>query len=374
MKKFILLLIIVTIIFAQFPLSLYAEEPATDYPTDYDPHLYQSASVLVMCAETGEIFYETEGFALRYPASITKVMTALLVLEYVENLDERVVFSYHALDIPYYASRMWMHEGESITVLEALYGIMLPSGNEVARALAEHVSGSVAAFVSRMNERAAELGAINTHFVNACGLPGDGQHVTAYDVALIMQSAIQHPIFVEIIATPYFELPPTSHYGNARPLRNTNRMIRPGEPEYNPNVIGGKTGFTNAAQHTLVSYVRQGDVGLIITVMYAPRGATFTDTAALMDYVFAMLAEREAKAAPEPEIEAIEAVQIDEPVLEIAYDDVTDEIFEENDAPYYEEISDRKVVMVVSVSLVTVILGLLAVNMYYRRRRKNKYG
>jgi len=216
LKKFILLLAIATIIFAQFPLSFYAKEPATDYPTDCDPRLYQSASVLVMCAETSEVFYETEGFTLRYPASITKVMTALLVLEYVENLDERIVFSYHALDIPDYASRMWMHEGESISVLEALYGIMLPSGNEVARALAEHVSGSVPAFVERMNERAAELGAVNTHFVNACGLPGDGQHVTAYDVALIMQAAIQHPIFLEIIATPYFELPPTSHYSNAR--------------------------------------------------------------------------------------------------------------------------------------------------------------
>jgi len=380
MKKFISFFAIITIIFAQSPFSLSAEESASDYPTeyeDYDPRLYQSASVLVMCTETGDVLYETEGHTLRYPASITKVMTALLVLEYAQNLDERIVFSYHALDIPDYASRIWMHEGESISVLEALYGIMLSSGNEVARALAEYVSGSVPTFVMRMNQRAWELGAVNTRFVNPCGLPGDGQFVTAYDVALIMQAAIQHPIFLEIIATPYFELPPTEHYGNVRLLRNTNRMIRPSEPEYNPYVIGGKTGFTNAAQHTLVSYVRQGpgEQGLIISVLYAPRGATFTDTAALMDYVFTMLAEAENKKEPEPEMSEVETLQTDKLILEETiqlqeYQDTTIaalDIPEENNI-HYQEISNREAFIVTSISLITVILGLLAISVYYRRK------
>jgi len=369
MKKFVLFFAIITIVFAHLPFLLSAEEPAAGYPTEYeeatDPRLYQSASVLVMCVETGDVLYETEGFTPRYPASITKVMTALLVLEYAENLDDRIVFSDHALDIPDYASRIWMHEGESISVLEALYGILLSSGNEVARALAEYVSGSVPAFVTRMNQRAWELGAVNTRFINPCGLPGDGQFTTAYDIALIMQAAIQHPIFLEIIATPYFELPPTEYYGNARLLRNTNRMIRPDEPEYNPYVIGGKTGFTNAAQHTLVSYVRQDGMGLIISALYAPRGATFTDTSALMDYVFAMPAEQEEE--PEPETWETDAVQIYEPVLKIEYDNTIDGILEEN-STYYGEISNREAYTVASVSLITVILGLLAVNMYYRRK------
>ena len=281
------------------------------YPTLHThattPPSYQSASVLIMHADTAEIIYETNGFTFRYPASITKVMTALLVLEHIQEqasrgendidyyLNRRVRFSAHAVDIPYYASRMGILEGETITVLEALYGIMLPSGNEVARALAEYVSGSVPAFVARMNERASQLGATNTRFINPCGLPGDGQYVLAYDVSLIMHEAIQHPVFVRIISTPYFTLSATEIHREPRLLRNTNRMIRPSEPEYNRHVIGGKTGFTNAAQHTLVSYARRDDHRIIVTVMYAPRGVTFTDTAALMDYAFELLDAREAE-------------------------------------------------------------------------------
>jgi len=250
---------------------------------------YVAASVLVMDAETGTILYHTDGFSRRYPASVTKVMTALLVMEHVEDLDERVVFSAHAVNIPFYASRMGIQVGECLSVREALYGIMLPSGNEVARALAEHVSGSVPAFVELMNRRAVELGAYNTRFVNACGLPGNGQFITAYDLALIMREAIQHPVFLEIIATAYFEIEPLDEEEEPWVIRNTNRMVRPADDAFNAYVIGGKTGFTNAAQHTLVSFAERSGYSIIISVLFAPQGATFTDTAFLMDYVFSSL-------------------------------------------------------------------------------------
>ena len=293
-----------------FSNTTLADEPLIKY-WEVNERFYQSASVLVMDADTGEVLFETEGFTLRYPASITKVMTALLVLEHEPNMDARVIFSEHAVDIPWYASRMGIVEGETISVLEALYGIMLPSGNEVARALAEHISGSVPDFVNLMNRRAWELGAYQTRFVNPCGLPGDGQFVTAYDVSLIMREAIKHPLFLQIINTAYFEL--SEIYGEPRRLRNSNRMVRPNEAEFNPDIIGGKTGFTNAAQHTLVSYARRGDIGLIITVLYAPSGATFTDTTALMDYVFNSLTE-EPISLPLPETPEIQqAPQQEEP-------------------------------------------------------------
>jgi len=247
-----------------------------------------------MDAETGEVLYETEGYTRRYPASVTKVMTALLVLEYVEYLNEMVIFSANAVDIPDYASRMWMEEGDKVTVLEALYGIMLPSGNEVARALAEHVYGTVPDFVARMNQRAVELGAFNTNFVNPCGLPGDGQFVTAYDIALIMQAAIQHPVFVDIIATPYYSIPPNTDGEGGRELRNSNRMVRPSQDEFNRFVIGGKTGFTNAAQHTLVTYARRGEFSFIISVLYAPHWSnSFADTTALIDLAYEIQTERQ---------------------------------------------------------------------------------
>ena len=245
---------------------------------------HQAGSVLVMDARSGEIIFHTEGYARRYPASVTKVMTALLVLERVSDLNEYMTFSETAVDIPDYASRVGITAGETITVMQALYGNLLPSGNEIARGLAEHVSGTAAEFVALMNQRAAQLGALNTNFVNPCGLPGDGQFTTAYDIALIMREAIRHPVFVDIISTAYFTIPPTNLHDEPRQLRNTNRMIRPDQEQYSPHVVGGKTGFTNAAQHTLVSYVRRDDRELIISVLYAPRLATFSDTALLMDY------------------------------------------------------------------------------------------
>lgn len=326
-----------------------------------ETRFYQAASVLVMDANTGVVLYEKEGYTRRYPASITKVMTALLVLENVTNLEEHIVFSEHAIDIPVYASRMNMEVGESITVLEALYGIMLPSGNEVARALAEHVSGSVAAFVDLMNARAWQLGAYQTNFVNPCGLPGDGQFVTAYDVALIMKEAIKHPVFIDLLVAPYFELAPTAFYDYPRQIVNTNRMVRPTAPEFNPYVIGGKTGFTNAAGHTLVTYAKKDEHELIITVLYAPRGATFTDTAALMDYVFEMLQQED---EPE-EIEKPEEIYIPEPspiVIEIA-----EEPKQYEEPEQYEELEqlndltnrDALVSALMSLTMVIVALGAI---------------
>ena len=291
MKKLIPILLLITL-----TIPIFAYE--NDNDNDYYPHgpPYQAASVLAMCAETGLVLYETEGFTLRYPASITKVMTALLTLENVDDLQERIILSPHAIDIPDYASRMGLHEGEDISVLEALYGIMLPSGNEVARALAEHVSGSVPAFIELMNIRAEQLGAYGTHFVNACGLPGDGQHVTAYDVAVIMRAALRHPVFVEIISTPFFNLPPTNKHPYPRRLMNTNRMIRPDMEEFNPCIVGGKTGFTRAAGRTLVTYARRDGRSVILVVLYTPALANFADTAALMEIAFDILIERELEA------------------------------------------------------------------------------
>ncbi|MCL1843316.1 MAG: D-alanyl-D-alanine carboxypeptidase [Defluviitaleaceae bacterium] len=282
------ILFLLIVLFSGIPV--FAEE------LDDAPQLYYAGSVLVMDADTGFVLYETEGFARRYPASITKIMTALLVLEHVEDLSERMVFSENAVYLPYYAGRMGMEAGESMSVLEALYGIMLVSANEIARGLAEFVSGDISEFVELMNRRAHELGAYNTRFINPCGLPGTGQHVTAYDIALIMREAVRHPIFTEIISTPYFYLPVTPNDGEEdvqpaeaeepRLMRNTNVMVRPTRDEFNEYVTGGKTGFTNAARHTLVTYANLNGREVIISVLYAqPRGIIFSDTNALINHM-----------------------------------------------------------------------------------------
>ncbi|MCL2356514.1 MAG: D-alanyl-D-alanine carboxypeptidase [Defluviitaleaceae bacterium] len=257
------------------------------------PHHY-AESVLIMDAQTGEVLFERAGFTRRYPASITKIMTALLVLELADDLQERVLMTEYAVDLPHYAGRLGVYAGECMTVLEALYAIMLPSANDVARALAEHFAPSRADFVAQMNTRAAEIGAENTRFINPCGLPGDGQFTTAYDIALIMREAISHPLFVQIIATPYFTVAPNPVHEEPRRMRNSNQMVHPTRDEFNPNTIGGKTGFTNAAQHTLVSYAEYDGREVIISVLFAsPRSAIFSDTTALINYIFGF-------APPEP--------------------------------------------------------------------------
>ena len=268
------------------PISgeLYIDETYTEYT-----NRLQSAAITVMDARTGFVLYENAQHDLMYPASVTKIMTALLVLEEINDLQEDLVFSeYSVLSLPIYASRMNMAAGDTITIYEALYGLMLPSGNDVANALAEHVSGDIGSFVDLMNQRAAELGAANTRFINPCGLPGYKQHTTAYDISLIMKEAITHPVFNEIIATPSFFIPPTENFPEGLTIHNTNLLIWCEGPYYNPWVIGGKTGFTNAAQHTLVSYAQQGEHALIVSVLYAPRRATFTDTNILLNHAFSL--------------------------------------------------------------------------------------
>ena len=250
--------------------------------------MYIAGSVTVMDADTGYVLYEDAQHTLRYPASITKIMTALLVLEHVEDLSEPVEFSQIAVDLPWYAGHVGMYAGDTLPVIDALYALMLVSGNEVALALAEHVSGSIEEFVYEMNRRAYSLGAVNTRFINPCGLPGADQHTTSYDMALIMRQAVQNPMFTQIIATPHAYLPPTESRDNYRPMRNTNRLIQYDDTDFNEWVLGGKTGFTNDAQHTLVTYSEVNGRSVIISVLYVPqRGGTFSDTAVLLEYIAA---------------------------------------------------------------------------------------
>ena len=252
--------------------------------------MYMAGSVTVMEADTGYVLYEDAQHTLRYPASITKIMTALLVLEHVEDLSEPVTFSRVAVDLPWYAGHVGMYAGDTLSVIDALYALMLVSGNEVALALAEHVSGSIEEFVYEMNRRAYSIGAVNTQFINPCGLPGPGQHTTSYDMALIMRQAVQNPIFTQIIATPRAYLPPTESRDNYRPMRNTNRLIQYDDLNFNEWVIGGKTGFTNDAQHTLVTYSEINGHPVIISVLYVPqRGGIFSDTNLLLEYVLSKM-------------------------------------------------------------------------------------
>ena len=252
------------------------------------PPRYTSAAVVVMDADTGLVLYGSEHNTLHYPASITKIMTALIVLEHVYDLSERIKFSFNAVwSIPRNSSHIAMDVYETLTVYEALHGLMLSSANEVSIALAEHVAGTVEAFADLMNRRAASLGAVNTHFVNPSGLPATGHVTTAYDMALIMREAVRHPVFVDIIGTRRFDIPPTERQNYTRELLNTNRLIHPGS-YFNEWVVGSKTGWTNDAQHTLVTYAKRDGRRLIISALRGEVSGPFRDTLALMSFGFSM--------------------------------------------------------------------------------------
>ena len=266
--------------------SLYAEE-LYELAPEREPPVYSAASVVVMDASTGTVLYSSAGNEILYPASITKIMTALLVLEHTPDLSERMEFSDRAVfSIPRNSSHISMDVGETLTVYEALYGLMLSSANEVSLALAEHVAGSIEAFVELMNRRAQTLGALDTHFVNPSGLPDAGHVTTAHDMAIIMREAVLHPLFVDIISARRFDIPPTERQANPRELLNTNRLIHPGR-YFDDSVIGGKTGWTTAAGHTLVTYANQDGRSLIVSVLGGNSPGTFIDTSALLVYGFA---------------------------------------------------------------------------------------
>jgi len=256
------------------------------------PPQHEAGAVNVMCAQTGDVLYESNQHTHHYPASLVKVMTALLVLENVDDLTQTLTMSERAATLPSYAASLSLRAGDQMTIWEALHGILLPSANEVANALAEFVAGDIDSFIEMMNQRAHQLGAVNTNYVNACGLPGDGQHITAYDMSLIMRQAITFPEFVQIINTEYFNFPPSQRYPNGRIIRNTNRLVRGDDPLYSQWVIGGKTGWIIAARNTLSTYSVQENRSLIVTVLFTEdRAATFYDTITLLSYGFTLLGE-----------------------------------------------------------------------------------
>ncbi len=236
------------------------------------------------------VLYEKNGYEKRYPASITKVMTALLTLEYANgNLDDTVTFSRDAVySIPSNSSHIAMNEGETLTVEESLYGLLLASANEVANALAEYVSGSVEDFGVLMTNRAKELGAKNTNFVNPHGLHDDNHYTTAYDMALIMSEAIKNEDFNRISGTYHYTIEPTEKQPEPRELYNSNRMIRESSEYYYEDVVSGKTGFTDEAQHTLVTYASRDGVNLIAVVLNGQRYEPYIDSKTLYDYGFSL--------------------------------------------------------------------------------------
>ena len=254
------------------------------------PAVY-AQSAIVMEADTGMVLYAKDIEAKQYPASITKIMTALVALEQCE-LDEEIEYSYHAThSIEYGSSSIARTEGEILTVEESLYALMLASANECANALAEHIAGSVEEFAVLMNEKAKELGCVNTHFANANGLHDVNHYTCAYDMALITKAALENQDFRRISGEDYYTLRATNKNDEQLLIQNHHYMLTTYKTSkyLDDTVFSGKTGYTTDALNTLVTCGTRNGMDVIVVTMRtnstAEKGVPlYTDTAALLDY------------------------------------------------------------------------------------------
>lgn len=249
----------------------------------------QGPSAVVMDIDSGTVLYDKGGEDQHYPASITKIMTGLLAVEH-GNLKDTVTFSDKAIDnVRNDSSNIARDVGEKMTLEECLYGMFLASANECAWAIAEHIGGSEPKFIDMMNEKAKELGCTHTHFANPNGLHMDDHYTCASDMAKIACAAYKNPEIAKIVGTKSYQIPPTNKHTDVTPLHNSHSMLcanRTSRYIYKP-CVGGKTGFTDQAKHTLITFAKKNGLSLACVVMYEDsKPAMYGDTETLLEYCF----------------------------------------------------------------------------------------
>ena len=254
------------------------QNPSVNVPK---PEISSEAAILYD-ASTGAVYFEKNADKAMYPASTTKLMTALLAVENLK-LEEQVVYSKTATsNLESGASNVALTEGDKLTVKDSLYALLLKSACEVANGLAEKVSGSQAEFVKLMNNKAKELGCTGTNFENASGLNGASHYTTARDMALITKAALNNETIRTILMTKSYKLPP-SKKRSATTINNGNLMINPANKQYVNGVVGGKTGYTSKAGNTFAAGA-DIDGHRLIAVVLKSKQKHYDDTKALFEF------------------------------------------------------------------------------------------
>lgn len=239
---------------------------------------------ILLEANTGVVLYAKNIHEKLYPASTTKLMTCLLAVEHC-SLDEIVTFSHDAVfSLESGSSNIGIDEGQAMTMEECLYGILVASANEVANAVAEHVAGSQEAFAEMMNEKAAELGCTDTHFVNPHGLFDEEHYTSAYDLAIIARAFFQNELLSKVGNTTSYHFVATDSQPDDFVVRNKHQLIT-GDIAYE-GIKGGKTGYTDDARQTLVTCAERNGMKLICVVLKEESPEQFNDTVKLLDYGF----------------------------------------------------------------------------------------
>ncbi len=248
--------------------------------------MIQAAGGIVMDMDTNAIIYGKNLDQVHYPASITKIMTTLLALEHC-NLDDVITCGSEVYDLEENSTHLGIQDGEKVTVRQALYGVMLESANDLANAVAVHVSGSISAFADLMNEKADSLGCTHTHFANPSGLNDDNHYTTVRDMAKIAQAAYENADFRKITSTTEYTIPSTNLTEEDRSFLNHQKILRSDTEYYQSWCTGGKTGYTSIAWNTLVTYA-EADGRKLVCVLLCENGAdrAYRETTELIQYAF----------------------------------------------------------------------------------------
>ena len=243
---------------------------------------------LIVETNTGKIIYEKDINEQNYPASTTKILTAILAIEN-SNLEDTATVSQNAVaNIPTGYVIAPLYVGEQIKVKDLLYALLLKSSNDAAYVLAEHVGGSIEGFAEMMNNKASELGCKNSHFVNPNGIDNKNHYTTAYDMYLITNYAMKNETFAEIVSTYQYTLPATNKCPvSNRVMKNTNNFVNPNSGYYDKKVKGVKTGTTDFAGNCLIT--DSADKGLeFITVLLGAEtsNSKFNESSKMIEYAF----------------------------------------------------------------------------------------
>jgi len=265
------------------PLAELQEQTLVSWPQG--PEVTAGAAILIE-ASTGTILYSKNIHEQNFPASTTKVLTALIAMEEC-SMDEMVEYSSEAVNSINWRedSNIGIKVGESITMEQTLYGLMVGSGNECGNAIGEHISGSIEAFVDKMNRRAAELGCQNTHFVTTNGIHDDNHYTSAYDLAQIAREYFTHDLLCKMSSTLDYVIPQSDTLSQ-KLIPFTKNKLLPGRTYAYDGLVGSKTGYTSIAKQNLVSCAERNGMRLICVVMKDESPDQFTDTVDLFNFGF----------------------------------------------------------------------------------------
>ncbi len=280
MKRFTSILCFVCLLFAfYFPSSA-----AAAWPTECS---IRAEGGIVMDADSGAILYGKNIHEAYYPASITKLLTALVVIENSPDLNEIVTFSKNAVyNVEEGSSNAGLSPGDQLSIRDCLYALLLKSANESANALAEHICGTIPHFVELMNAKAEQLGCTNSHFANPSGLNDPNHYTSAYDMALIAKAAFSNDTLTEIASTTYYDLPPLKQYPEGQTVYIGHKMLKKNFSSYYPYAIAGKTGYTSLAGNTLVTYAKKDGMRLVAVILKGENPYHYSDTKTLFEFGF----------------------------------------------------------------------------------------